>query len=62
MEIAIIRLFLELYSHPARLQALAIEASKDAPDYVRMIANANPQFIKEALELAAATMGQEGDK
>ena len=47
---------------PARLQALAIEASKDAPDYVRMIANANPQFIKEALELAAATMGQEGDK
>ena len=61
-ETEIIRLFIELYSNPSRLQELAIEAGKDAPDWVRMIANANPKFIREALELASATMKQDGGK
>jgi hypothetical protein len=61
METEIIRLFLTLYNNPARLQAMAILAGESAPDYIRIIANADPQFFHEALELAATTMQLDGE-
>jgi hypothetical protein len=48
-----------LYNNPARLQAMAILAGETAPDYIRQLAQAQPEDWHEALKLAAETMMQD---